>query len=221
MLCGQRNRPRHKPATALKKNAQSKRPKLTPEQKEAIYALSLPEQFRIVHIDTESGFAVYQHLLVDDHAPDYWQILAVAKAYAAETNCRINPEVDRHAVEARKKLFPGLPDHLSRSNPDLTTDKYGYIDVKSPLNKNNLVLNANHACRQGAIAVLTDLMLNEELKHKRMLLLTAKIFSELNRNRQGEPNYTQDQIHWFVKGTLLKYNRPEKHELFRPEDTTN
>ena len=218
MLCGQRNRPRHKPATALKKNAQSKRPKLTPEQKEAIYALSLPEQVRIVHIDTESGFVVYQHLLVDDQAPDYWQILAVAKAYAAETNCWINPEIMPQAVAARRKIYPDVKD---KANPDLTTDKYGYIDVKSPHNKRNIVRNANLACSQGAIAVLTDLMMNEELKHKMILQLTAKIFSELNRNRQGEPNYTQDQIHWFVKGKLLKYNRPEKHELFRPEDTTN
>ena len=218
MLCGQRNSPHHKPATALKKNAQSERPKLTPEQKEAIYALSLPEQFRIVHIDGKSGFAVYQHLLVDNHAPDYWQILAVAKAYAAETNCWINPEIMPQAVAARRKIYPDVKD---KANPDLTTDKYGYIDVKSPHNKRNIVRNANLACSQGAIAVLTDLMMDEELKHKMILQLTAKIFSELNRNRQGEPNYTQDQIHWFVKGKLLKYNRPEKHELFRPEDTTN
>ena len=58
-----------------------------------------------MHIDTESGFAVYQHLLVDDRAPDYWQILAVAKAYAAETNCRINPEIMPQAVAARLNLF--------------------------------------------------------------------------------------------------------------------
>ena len=184
--------------------------KLSPTQKDAIYALPLSSQFRIVYMDAGSGFAVYQHILVDAGAPDYVQILAVAKAYAAETDCWINPEVDRRAVEARKKLFSKLPAHLSRSNPDLTTRKYGYIDVKSPFNKNNLVLNANHACRQGAIAVLTDLMLNEELKHKMILQLTAKIFSKQNKNHLGELNYTQEQIHWFVKGKLLKYNRSEK-----------
>lgn len=26
----------------------------------------------------------------------------------------------------------------------------------------------------------------------------------------GEPNYIQDQIHWFVKGKILKYNRSKK-----------
>ena len=208
MLCGQWNRPHHKPATALKKNAQSKRPKLTPEQKEAIYALSLSEQFSIVHIDSESGYVVYQHLLVDNHAPDYWQILAVAKAYAAETDCWINPEMDQNTTkEAREKLYPGIEDN---ANPDLTTDKYGYIDVKSPHNKSNIVSNANHACRQGAIAVLTDFKLKEELKHKMILQLTAKIFSEQNKSLLGELNYLKDEIHWFVKGRLLKYNRSKK-----------
>ena len=147
---------------------------------------------------------------MDAWAPDYAQILAVAKAYVAETDCWINPEVDRRAVEARKKLFSGLPAHLSRSNPDLTTRKYGYIDVKSPLNKSNIVSNANHACKQGAIVVLTDLMMDEELKHKMILQITDKIFSEQNKNHLGEPNYHKDEIHWFINGKLLKYNRSEK-----------
>ena len=34
--------------------------------------------------------------------------------------------------------------------------------------------------------------------------------SEQNRNHHGLPNYTKDELHWFVKGMLLKYNRPEK-----------
>ena len=202
------NLPQHR--EHVKKNAKSLRSKLTPAQKEAIYALSLSEQFSIVHIDSESGYVVYQHLLVDDHAPDYWQILAVAKAYAVETDCWINPEVDRRAVESRKKLFPGLPDHLSRSNPDLTTDKYGYIDVKSPLNKSNIVSNANHACRQGATAVITDLCLNEELSIYKAKSITFDIFFGRNIDKDGNPNYTQDAVHWFINGTLYKLNRPKK-----------
>ena len=183
------------------------RMKLTPAEKEAIYALPLSAQFSIVYLHPESGFAVYQHLLVDTQTPDYGQILAVAKAYTVETDCWINPEVMPQAVAARKKLYPGITDN---SNPDLKTDKYGYMDVKSPQNKNEIVKNANIACKQGATAVLTDLMLNEDLKHKVILQITDKIFSEQNRNHLGEPNYTQDQIHWFVKGRLLKYNRSKK-----------
>ena len=188
-----------------------RQPKLSPAQKEFIYAQPLSVQFRIIHIDAGSGCAVYQHVLVDTAADDYPQILAVAKAYAQETNCWINPVIDKRARKAREKLFPSLPPHLDRSNPDLTTDKYGYIDVKSPLNKNNLVRNANHACQQGAVVVITDLAINEELKHKMILQLTRKIFSNQNVNDKGELNYIKDEVHWFVKGKLLKYNRSKKH----------
>ncbi|MCM1042330.1 MAG: hypothetical protein NC396_07900 [Bacteroides sp.] len=190
------------------------KPKLSPAQKEAIYALPLGKQFRIVHIDAGSGFAVFQHVLVDTEANDYAQVLAVAKAYARETPCAINPEVDRRALAARKRLFPGLPVTKNRSNPDLTTEKYGYIDVKSPLNKGNIIRNANNACQQNAIAVITDFMLKEQLKHKDIIQLTEKIFSTQNIDHQENPNYTQDQVHWFVKGTLLKYNRSKKNESF-------
>lgn len=107
----------------------------------------------------------------------------------------------------RARIFPEIADN---ANPDLTTEKYGYIDVKSPLNKSNIVRNANLACKQGAIAVITDLMFEEKLKHKQILQITEKIFSEQNRNHLGEPNYSQDRIHWFLKGKLFKYNRQEK-----------
>ncbi|MDE5544239.1 MAG: hypothetical protein K2I83_02370, partial [Bacteroidales bacterium] len=175
--------------------------KLSPAQKDAIYALPLSLQFRIVYMNVGSGCAVYQHILVDVGAPDYAQILAVAKAYAAETDCWINPEVDRRAVVARKKLFQDLPAHLSRSNPDLTTRKYGYIDVKSPLNKSNIVRNVNMACAQGAIAVITDLALEkEEISLEELNKFTERIFSEHNRNHLGGPNYIKQEVHWFIQG---------------------
>ncbi len=191
--------------------AKATRPKLTPAQKEAIYALALSAQFSIVYIHPDSGFSVYQHLLVDTSAPDYGQILAVAKAYAAETDCWINPEVDKRAVVARKKLFPGLPDHLNRSNPDLTTDKYGYIDVKSPLSKNNIIRNANYASRQQeAIVVITDLCLREELTIYKAKSITFDIFFGRNIDKDDKPNYTKDEVHWFINGTLYKLNRSKK-----------
>ena len=117
--------------------------------------------------------------------------------------------MNKGAREGRQKIYPGIEDN---ANPDLTTDKYGYIDVKSPRNKSNLVRNANHASReQTAIVVITELMLDEPLKHKQILQLTAKIFSFRNMNDKGEPNYIKDEVHWFVKGKLLKYNRSKKH----------
>ena len=186
-----------------------RQPKLSPAQKEFIYAQPLSVQFRIIHIDADSGCAVYQHVLVDTDADDYPQILAVAKAYAQETTCCINPAMDQNSTWcARQKIYPGIKDN---ANPDLRTDKYGYIDVKSPRNKNNVVRNANSASAQGAIAVITDLTINEVLRHKMILQLTHKIFSEQNKNLLGDSNYIKDEVHWFVKGKLLKYNRSKKH----------
>ena len=184
-----------------------KRIKLTPEEKEAIYALPLHMQYEVVCVNADTRHRVLQHILVDPAARDYKQVRAVALAYTEECDCWINPVVMPQAVTARQKLYPGIEDN---ANPDLKTDKYGYIDVKSPSNKSNVVSNANLACRQGGIAVVTDLLLKEVLKHKMILQLTAKIFSKQNKNHFGEPNYFKDEIHWFVNGTLLKYNRSEK-----------
>lgn len=181
--------------------------KLTPAQKEAIYALPLSQQFLIVHVDVGSGCAVYRHRLVDKNAKDYEQVFAVAKAYARECDCWINPIIMSQAQEARQQIYPDLD---GNSKPDLTTKKYGYIDVKSPWRKSNIISKANEASRQGAIAVITDLMLVDRLKHKRILEISGIIFSDLNRNHLGEPNYTKDQIHWFLEGTLYKYNKPGK-----------
>lgn len=192
--------------------------KRTPAEKEAIYALPLDVQYKIVCVNIATRCKVWQHVLVDPTARDYWQVRTVAIAYTEHCDCWINPVVMPQAVAARQKLYLGITDN---ANPDLTTDKYGYIDVKSPSSKSNIVSNANLASRQGGIAVITDLLLKEELKHKMILQITAKIFSKQNQNHLGEPNYTQDQIHWFVNGKLLKYNRSEKNGLLRPEDTTN
>ena len=191
----------------LRNNSRPIRRKRTPAEKEAIYAQPLRVQYEVIHVNAETFFKVLQHILVDPAARDYGQVRAVAIAYTEECDCWINPEVDQHAPEARKKIFPGIADN---ANPDLYTEKYGYIDVKSPLRKSNIVSNDNSACRQGAIAVITDLEMADNLSHKHILQITDKIFSEQNRNHPGLPNYTKDELHWFVKGMLLKYNRPEK-----------
>ncbi len=131
----------------------------------------------------------------------------MAKAYAAETDCWINPEIMPQAIVARRKIYPGIEDN---ANPDLTTDKYGYIDVKSPHNKRNIVRNANSACSQGAIAVITDLCLSEELSIYKAKSITFDIFFGRNIDRKGTPNYIQDEVHWFINGTLYKLNRSKK-----------
>ena len=201
------NLPQHR--EHVKKNAKSLRSKLTPAQKEAIYALPLQEQFLTVYVHPESGHPVLQHRLVDTSANDYPQVRIVAEAYAAETPCTINPVIVANEPVGRAKIFPGI---LARANPDLTTKEYGYIDVKSPLNKSNIVRNANDACKQGAIAVVTDLMLvNEEITGEEIEKFTKRIFSEQNIDHCKHHNYTPTEIHWFIKGYLIKCNKPEKN----------
>ncbi|MCM1169737.1 MAG: hypothetical protein NC324_07360 [Bacteroides sp.] len=184
------------------------KPKLTPARKEAVYALPLSQQFRIVYIDEGSGFAVFQHVLVDTEANDYEQVLAVAKAYARETHCAINPEIKPQATAARQKIFPGIEGFV---NPDLYTKKYGYIDVKSPKRKSNIISNANDACKQGSIAVITDFFLGDTLSIYKAKSITFDIFFGRNIDKNGQRNYTKNEIHWFIGGTLHKLNKPEKN----------
>lgn len=180
--------------------------KISPQEKDAMYALPLDKQFRKVYTDKESGHSVLQHRLVDETGEDYRQVLAVAKAYAKDGDCKINPIVNKTAKKGREVIYPGIKDN---ANPDLTT-VYGYVDVKSPHRKNNIVSNANDACKQGAIAVITDLALKENLSQEEIEKFTNRVFSDKNVDHEGTQNYLPDAIHWFVKGKLHKCNRPEK-----------
>ena len=185
------------------------RTKRTPAEKEAIYALPLHVQYEVVCVNVATHYRVWQHVLVDPTARDYQQVYAVAIAYTEECDCWVNPVVVANEKVGRAKIYPHIKDNAS---PDLFTKKYGYLDVKSPQNKSNIVRNANSACQQGAIAVITDLMLyvvNEEITQEEISKFTARIFSKQNKNHLEKPNYTQDQIHWFIKGILIKCNRSE------------
>ncbi len=186
------------------------KPRLTPAEKDAVYSKPIEQQFDKVYTDKDSGHSVLQHCLVDATAEDYKQVLAVAKAYAKVADCRINPVVDWRSSKGRKNLYPNLPTTSDHSNPDLTT-QYGYVDVKSPRNKNNIVSNANIACKQDAIAVITDLAMKESLSMEEVAKFTERIFSDKNVDQDGNPNYTKNEVHWFIKGKLIKCNRPRKN----------
>ncbi len=185
-----------------------KRIKRTPAEKEAVYAQPLDMQYEEVCVNIATRHRVLQHVLVDPTARDYWQVRAVAVAYTDECDCRINPVAVANEKVGRAKIYPGIKDN---ANPDLTVETYGYVDVKSPQNKNKIVKNANAACKQNAIAVITDLAMNEPITLEKAKAVSSDIFSEHNRDMEGNPNYTKDEIHWFIKGTLYKLNRPGKN----------
>ena len=184
-----------------------KRIKLTPAEKEAIYALPLHMQYEVVCVNIATRHRVLQHILVDPAARDYKQVRAVAVAYTEECDCWINPVVVANEKVGRAKIYPDIKDSAS---PDLFTEKYGYLDVKSPLNKSNIIRNANLACSQGAIAVLTDFYLSDTLSIYKAKSITFDIFFGRNIDKDGNPNYTQDEVHWFINGTLYKLNRSKK-----------
>lgn len=183
------------------------RMKRTPAEKEAIYALPLHVQYEVVCVNVATHCRVWQHVLVDPTARDYGQVRTVAIAYTEHCDCWINPIVDKNSPKGRQKLYLGVADN---ANPDLTT-RYGYVDVKSPFNKNNIVRNANFACKQDAIAVITDLELQERLSMDEVTKFTARIFSDKNVNQQGTPNYTKNEVHWLINGRIIKCNRPRKN----------
>ncbi len=183
------------------------KPRMTPEEKDAVYASSIEEQFDKVFTNKQSFHSVLRHRFVDTKAEDYNHVFTVAKAYAKIDDCWMNPVIDKNSINARKKIFPGITDN---ANPDLTVKRFGYIDVKSPHKKNNIVINANKACKQDAIAVITDLAMNESLSLEEVQKFTERIFSDKNVNQAGKPNYTKDEVHWYIKGILIKCNRPKQ-----------
>ena len=99
------------------------------------------------------------------------------------------------------EVYEGLSS--SRSTPDLWTEKYKYIDVKSPEKSINCCRNANKASKQGACVCLTDHQMKD---------LSERIISGRNESIWKSKDYHHDVIFWLVKGKLIKYERPAKYK---------
>lgn len=162
-----------------------------------ILSKPLPEQY--AEIGQEEKGRVLRHELVCVSGEDYDRVVDVAHAIAKEIgDCRINPEISENAN--RSEVYEGLSS--SRSNPDLWTEEYGYIDVKSPQNITNCCRNANKASKQGACVCLTDHYLD----------LDDKKIEKRNSEIWRSPYYNHDVIFWLVNGELRKYKRPKKYK---------
>lgn len=101
------------------------------------------------------------------------------------------PEIHESEAVIRKKL--GL---VGKTNPDLKTSKYGFIDVKSPFVHKKIEKNAINASKQGAIACITD-------DH---LLLKESELEQLSKTILNNREYTKKEVHWVLNGKLYKYN---------------
>lgn len=161
--------------------------KLSREEKHHIYTLPLTQQFQWVGIP--STFMVKKHVLRSEDAEDYGRVLKVALAYAEESEVLVMPEIHESEIEIRRRL--GIP--TPKKNPDLKVGSY-WVDVKSPQNIEKIVVNANKAAIQGAIACITDDFID------------LSDMDELAINILSSECYTQPEVHFYSQGVLYKYN---------------
>lgn len=161
--------------------------KISREEKHSIYKLPLAQQFEWIGLP--SSYPVKKHILKSEETEDYNRVLKVAMAYAEEAEVLIMPEIHESEVEIRQRLnIPTL-----KKNADLKVGTY-WVDVKSPLKIDKLVVNAHKAALQGAIACITDDFIDlPDLAHVAHIILSSDM-------------YTQSEVHFYVKGSLYKYN---------------
>ena len=132
------------------------------------------------------------HSLYQDYAV-YNRLLDVAKAYAKEgSKVWILPEVHKSETTFRAQI--GFTSNTK--TPDLRINDGLFVDVKSPENYKKITKNANKAYEQRGIACISNHFIT--LKTSNLGGLTKSVYS------QGI--YRADEIHYYIDGTLYKYN---------------
>lgn len=171
-----------------KANSKQNLTKRTKEEKHKIYSKPIDEQFESI-LKSKEGYEVYRHILKDKKEMDYNRVLDAAKLLSKFDNVRILPEIHASEIDVRNHL--GLPE---KKNPDLMFGNI-FVDVKSPFSSRNIVTNANDACKQNAIACITDHLCH--IDKNKIGLLARKVLSD--------KNYTRDTVFFVVENKLYKY----------------
>lgn len=171
-----------------KANGDQNLTKRTKEEKHVIYSMPIEEQFETLSKNKE-GYEVSRHILKDKKEMDYNRVLDTAKLLSKFDNVRILPEIHASEIDVRNRL--GLPE---KKNPDLMFGNT-FVDVKSPFSSKNIVTNANDACKQNAIACITDHLCH--IDKNKIGLLARKVLSDRN--------YTKDTVFFVVENKLYKY----------------
>lgn len=171
-----------------KANSKQNLTKRTKEEKHKIYSKPTEEQFEILSKNKE-GYEVSRHILKGKKEMDYNRVLDAAKLLSKFDNVRILPEIHASELDIRSRL--GLPE---KKNPDLMFGNT-FVDVKSPFSSRNIVTNANDACKQNAIACITDHLCH--IDKNKIGLLARKVLSD--------KNYTRDTVFFVVENKLYKY----------------
>ena len=171
-----------------KANSKQNLTKRTKEEKHKIYSKPTEEQFETLSKNKE-GYEVSCHILKDKKEMDYNRVFDSAKLLSKFNNVRILPEIHVSEIDVRNHL--GLPE---KKNPDLMFGNT-FVDVKSPFSSRNIVTNANDACKQNAIACITDHLCH--IDKNKIGLLARKVLSD--------KNYTRDTVFFVVENKLYKY----------------
>jgi hypothetical protein len=107
------------------------------EYKREIYKRPLSEQYTEIY-RADGGGTVSRHLLVNEQASDYNDVLNVAKAFANEgKNVQMLPIIHQKEIEARAKLLPGYTSKVH--SPDLGVDTdYWEVEKTDGATKRNV-----------------------------------------------------------------------------------
>ncbi|MCT4647581.1 MAG: phage head morphogenesis protein [Carboxylicivirga sp.] len=178
-----------------------RRSDLSEQQK--VYALPLNKQYK-THIRFKNGGKVEVHKLVkpnfNDPMDDFKDRMNFAIAHARDGHkVKVLPEIYKTDIKARAKLMPGLEN--SKSNPDFFLDNSTYADLKRPSAIKNITGNANSACKQGSVVVISDVRLDKKLTEEIMQRRSKAIMSPKN------DHYAFDQMYFYADGKVKKYNR--------------
>ncbi len=161
--------------------------KATAAQKHEIYSMPIEQQFEEVKKN------VFRHILKDTNGEDYKRLLDVAQAYADKgAKVWILPEIHKSEVAIRQRI--GLPSETH--TPDLWINQNVLVDAKSPISYRKISHNANEASEQGGIACITNHFI--QLEQTKLVALSKRIF--------GNNEYTKKEVHFYIDGTLYKYN---------------
>lgn len=192
-------------ASKVKEIANVLRKETAIENKRAIYAIPIEEQYQPVFKNKKTGAIIEAHKLANKKQVDYKEVMYGAKAWTQEgKSARIQPTIHKSEIEARKKVFPNY--NNPNSNPDLLLNDGSYIDIKSPENTGNIVHLANKANRQGAEACITDYKYKFDEDYIKQQ--AERIF---NNKDKGEFTYNMDRVHFVIKGKIHTFDNPRKN----------
>ena len=173
-------------------------------ERQKTYALPVAKQYN-THVEFANGGKVELHKLVkpnlNDPMDDFKDRLNFATAHAKEGNrVKMLPEIYKAEKAARTKLFPGLKN--TSSNPDYLFNDKVYADLKRPSAIKNITGNANIAYKQGSLVVISDVRLGKQLTEAIINQRAKAILGSKNKS-----NYGFDEVWFYVKGKVIKYNR--------------